>query len=227
MGQRLFYPAICPRVTPSWLKSFNSRQSWGPVISPRKSWRYLPIVRAGLLRRFVEKFQPEMPHAQCEHAGDILRAGLRPRVEDGVAAAGVGLDRMLRAHAVAQPHLVPVAGPAAVAVIGAVGEKRAEDDNAPCETSACAGGWSPRTIPAARPRSSASSCGEIQIVARRHALQAELVFEIVRRQPVGDVQRIIADAPLLGEKFQVIVIAHQVTVGSQERTCSESILRPF
>ena len=54
---------------------------------------------------------------------------------------------------------------------------------------------------------------EIQIVARRHAFQAEPVFEIIRRQPVGHVQRIIADAPVIGEKLQVIVIADQVAVG--------------
>ena len=30
---------IWPRVTPSWFSSSNSRQSCGPVISPRSNWR--------------------------------------------------------------------------------------------------------------------------------------------------------------------------------------------
>ena len=58
---------------------------------------------------------------------DIFRAGLRQRIEDRVAAADVRLDRMLRAHAVAQLHVVLVARPAAVRVVRAAREKRAED----------------------------------------------------------------------------------------------------
>ena len=61
--------------------------------------------------------------------------------------------------------------------------------------------------------SSASSCVEVQIVGGRHALQAELVLEIIRRQPVGDVEREIADAPVVREELQVIVVADQVAVG--------------
>ena len=53
---------------------------------------------------------------------------------------------------------------------------------------------------------------KVQVVTRGDPLQAELVFEIVRRQPVGDVERIIADAPVVREKVQVIVIADQVAV---------------
>ena len=40
-----------------------------------------------------------------------------------------------------------------------------------------------------------------------------MVFEIIRRQPVGHVQRKIPDAAAVGEKFQVIVIADQIAVG--------------
>ena len=54
---------------------------------------------------------------------------------------------------------------------------------------------------------------EVQIVGGRDALQAELVHEIVRRQPVGDVERVIADAPVAGEEGQVVVVADQVAVG--------------
>ena len=63
----MVYFPICPRVTPSWLNSFNSRQSCAPVISPRSSWRYCAIVCVDLLRRFVQKFDAEMAHAQRQH----------------------------------------------------------------------------------------------------------------------------------------------------------------
>ena len=54
---------------------------------------------------------------------------------------------------------------------------------------------------------------KIQVVARGDAFQAKLVFEKIRRQPVGHVQRIIADAPVAGEEFEVVVIADQIAVG--------------
>ena len=79
-----------------------------------------------LLRGFVEEFHAEMPHAQLHHPRDILRAGLGQRVEDRVAAADVRLHRMLRAHAIAQFQVVPVARAAAVPEIRAVRQKRAE-----------------------------------------------------------------------------------------------------
>ena len=53
--------------------------------------------------------------------------GLRPRVEHGVAAAGVGLERMLQAHAVADLHLMFVARAPAIGVIRPLAQKRAED----------------------------------------------------------------------------------------------------
>ena len=49
---------------------------------------------------FVEKLNPEMAHAQRDHARHIVRAGLRQGVEDCVAAADIRLDRVLGADAV-------------------------------------------------------------------------------------------------------------------------------
>ena len=74
------------------------------------SWRYCAIVCATSLRRFVEEFDAEIPHAQLQHARHIFRARLRERVENRVAAADIGFQRMFRAHAVAQFHVVLVAG---------------------------------------------------------------------------------------------------------------------
>ena len=48
-----------------------------------------------LLRRFVHKLETEMFHAEREHPFHIFRAGLRAGIEDGVAAASVGLEGML------------------------------------------------------------------------------------------------------------------------------------
>jgi len=43
---------------------------------------------------------------------------------------------------------------------------------------------------------------KIQIVARGDAFQAKLVFEIIRCQPVGHVQRVIANAPVVAKNFR-------------------------
>ena len=58
---------------------------------------------------------------------DVLRRGLRHAVEHGVAAAGVGEHREVGPDAVLQFDLVPVARPAAVAVVLARAEERRED----------------------------------------------------------------------------------------------------
>ena len=118
--------SIWPRVTPSWLSSFSSRQSWVPVISPRSSWRYSAIVCATWSGVSFRNSMRKWRAPSASSRGHVFGAGLRQGVEHRVAAAGVGLDRVLRAHAVAQLHVVPVAGPAAVGVVGARGEERAE-----------------------------------------------------------------------------------------------------
>ena len=77
--------------------------------------------------RFVKEFDSEMAHAQGKHSRNIIRAGLRQRVEDGVAASDIRLDRVLHAHAVAQFQIVAIARAAAVRVVRAGREKGAED----------------------------------------------------------------------------------------------------
>ena len=54
---------------------------------------------------------------------------------------------------------------------------------------------------------------DVQIVAGGDAFQAEMIFEIVRRDAVRHVQRKIPDAPRVREKFQVIVVADEIAVG--------------
>ena len=52
---------------------------------------------------------------------------MRAVVVDGVAATGIGFERELGADAVAQGDAVRVAGAAAIVVVFALGQKRAED----------------------------------------------------------------------------------------------------
>src|SRR5260221_9632474 len=77
--------------------------------------------------RFVEELDPEIADAQFDHPRNIIGAGLGASVEDSVAAAGVGLDGMLRADAVAQFQIVAGPGPAAVGISGAAGEGGAKE----------------------------------------------------------------------------------------------------
>src|SRR5689334_12390645 len=75
----------------------------------------------------VQELQPKMAHAELQHPGDILRAGLGESVEHGVAAPDIGFDRMLGADPVPQLHIMPVTRPSTVGVVGALGKKRAEE----------------------------------------------------------------------------------------------------
>ena len=163
-------------------------------------------------RRFVQKFHAEIPHAQRQQPRHIFRAGLRLGIEHGVAAAGIGLQRMFRAHAVAQLHIVRVARAAAVAIILAAGKKRAEHAMLHVKH------WHVLVDRHLKPvrrraRQQRFELRHIQIVAGRHALEAELVLEIIRREVVRHVERIIPDAPRVRKKFQVVVVAHEVTIG--------------
>ena len=93
-----------------------------------------------LVGRFVQELDSEMAHAQGQHAGNIIGAGLRQRVEDGVAAAGVRLDRVLRADAVAQLQVVPVARAGRSWCNRCRWREKRRTRNAPCETWGYAGG---------------------------------------------------------------------------------------
>ncbi len=53
----------------------------------------------------------------------------------------------------------------------------------------------------------------VQIVRGGQTLEAVAIFEMIGGQGVGDVEGEIANAPAIGEIFQVIVIAGQVAVG--------------
>ena len=141
----------------------------------------------------------------------MLRAGLGQGVEDRVAAADVGLHRVLRPDAVAQFQIVFVTRAAAVGVIRAIGQECAEDAVLHVEHRHV---LMDRDLEPLRRRrlQERLELRVVQIVRRRHAFQAELLLEILRRQPIGDIERVIADAPVVGEEAQVVVIADQVTV---------------
>ena len=175
----------------------------------------LPIFRDGaddFLGIFIQKFHAEIADAEREEPFHKFRAGLRLRIEDGVAAAGVGLERMLRAHAVAQAHVMRVARAAAVAIILAAGKKRAEHAmlhvkhrhvlmNGDLEPFRRRGGQQRVEL------------HDIQIVAGGDAFEAEMIFKIVRCDAIRDVQRKIADATCVREEFQMVVVADEIAVG--------------
>src|SRR5207248_10496845 len=90
----------------------------------------LPVFRndqADVLGSFIKEFEPEMARAERQHSPNIVRARLGASVEESIAAAGIGLERMLGANPVAQAHPMFVTGPAAVGVVGPIGEKSAKD----------------------------------------------------------------------------------------------------
>ena len=82
---------------------------------------------AGFGGGFLEQF-----HAEASQPGGVEffekgGTGLSGGVEERVAAAHIGAQRVLHAHAVAEVDAVLLAGAAAIGVICAVGEKRRED----------------------------------------------------------------------------------------------------
>jgi len=68
-----------------------------------------------------------MACAESHKARCVLGASLRAAIEDCVAAAGICFDGMLRAGTVPQPDLARVAGSPTIGIIGAFGDKSAED----------------------------------------------------------------------------------------------------
>src|SRR5438445_108072 len=80
-----------------------------------------------LVGSFIDKLHPEMPHPQGQHSGYVLRSRLGARVENSVAAAGVGLDDVLSADPIAQFDLAMIARPPTICIIGAAREESTEE----------------------------------------------------------------------------------------------------
>ena len=80
-----------------------------------------------LLGGFVRELEAELLNARVAPLFEVLRTGLRLRIEDRVATADIGHDRMLEAMFVAQGDGVCLAGMTAVGVIGARGKEATED----------------------------------------------------------------------------------------------------
>ena len=53
---------------------------------------------------------------------------------------------------------------------------------------------------------------EVQVVGGGNALQVELAFEIIGRERVRNVERVIADQPLIRKKLQLVVVANQIAI---------------
>src|ERR1017187_1168856 len=108
-----------------------------------------------------------------------------------------------------------VAGAAAIRVVRAAGEKGAEDAmfhvkhgdmlmNSDLEPLR----W--------RGLQERLELGEFQIVGGRDALQTDPRLEIVRRKPVGNVERVIANAPVIRKEVQMVVVADEVAISRSE-----------
>ena len=74
----------------------------------------------GFFFGFPQQFETEGLQAEFFHAGDVFGGALGLGVEDGVAAADIGDQRMRLADAVAEVELVVVTGAAAVSVVFSV-----------------------------------------------------------------------------------------------------------
>ena len=161
---------------------------------------------------FGEEFDAEVAHAEGEQTLHELGAGLGLGIEDGVAAAGIGLERVFGADAVAEFYFMFVTGAAAIPVIFALGQEGAKDavlhvkhghvlvdsDLEPFGRGGLQQGI---------------ELQDVEIVAGGEAFEVGLILEIFGGEAVGDVQGEIADAAGAGEKLQVIVIADEIAIG--------------
>src|SRR5487761_1394057 len=67
-----------------------------------------------------------MPQPELQHPRHVFRGRLGDGVEHGVAAAGVGQQWKLDAHAIAQLDTMAIAGSPAVSPIFSLGQRRRE-----------------------------------------------------------------------------------------------------
>ena len=73
----------------------------------------------GFVGGFVEEIDAEVGEACGAEVGEVACTGLGDGVEERVAAAGVGFERVFHADAVAEGDLMVIAGAAAVEEGGA------------------------------------------------------------------------------------------------------------
>ena len=165
-----------------------------------------------LVGALVDELDAEAAGAELEQAGDVVGAGLGPVVVNGVATAGIGFEREFGADAVAQRDDVGVARAAAVAIVFAGREKRAEDAvlhvkhghvlvNREVEPRAGCG------------LEERLELGDVEIVAGGDALEA-VALEVVRGgEGIGDVEGEVTSFAVGGEVGEMVVVADQVAVG--------------
>ena len=161
---------------------------------------------------FVDELDAEAAGAEFEEAGDVVGAGLGAVVVNGVAAAGVGFEGEFGADAVAEGDAVGVAGAAAVAVVFALREKRAEDAVLHVKHGHVLvdGDVEPR---AGRGLEEGLELGDVEIVAGGDALEAVALQVVPGGERIGDVEGEVAAAAVGGEVGEVVVVADEVAVG--------------
>jgi hypothetical protein len=110
---------------------------WGQASEFAFQGRKTQVLRQGVLEgtydcpylrsAFVHELQPKVANASIEPQGQVWRAHLGFCPEDGVAASHIGHDRVHAPGFVLQRYPVLFTGMATVGVVGAGGQKAAED----------------------------------------------------------------------------------------------------
>src|SRR6266478_291793 len=165
-----------------------------------------------LLRGLVKKFQAEMSHTKRQEPCYVVGAGLCSGIENGIAAADIGLDWMIRPDAIAEPNVMFVTRPAAIGKICAVGQEGAENAMLHMKHRHVLmdGYLEPIRWRRLQQR---FQLREIQVIGSRDALQSKVGLEVFRRQMISYVQRIITDSPVSSEEPQMIIVPHEIAVG--------------
>ena len=145
-----------------------------------------------LVGTFIKELKSEMANAECDQSLEVLGAGLRPRIEHGITATNVCFHGMFSPDTVAQFQINSVARPAAIRVIRSLRQERAENTmfHVKHRHVLMNGHFEPIRRGSLQER---FQLGKIQVVRGGDPLQAELVLEIIRAQPIRDVEREIAD----------------------------------
>ena len=82
---------------------------------------------ANAIGSLVDELDAKPPRPEGLQTRDVFGAGLRQAVENGVATASIGLEDVFNTDPISKFDVMLIARAATIAVIGAIGEKGAEN----------------------------------------------------------------------------------------------------
>ena len=179
---------------------------------PSSNARYLPIVAATFACGLVDEFDSEMARAQFHQPRRVFRPGLRPAVEQGVAAAGVRLERMFQPDPVAHFDFMLVTRAAAIGVVRSACSKRRRRRSAPCGTSGMCWWRVISNHSGGADTSSASSCVMFKSYDAVRRSRPKRFLKYSADKPLATLNEKSATRRAAGEELQMIVIAQQIAV---------------